>query len=237
MSLRSRQISILRRPKTRPVYGDFDIEPHTAHLELLRDISNISDERLFIFLKTQLRHFGVVFCLFGNHEPYGTSFPAAKASMRSFQHAMHASRKNDSCLGEFVFLDQTRYDLTSHCAVLGCTLFSRIRPEQIVPVQLFWSDFSNIENWKLEDHNEAHASDVSWVNRQGASIMRQEPSRTIVIFTHHSQQWSRRHFIRNTKLMLCRYSLDLRRTSQLLHAHSQKSGASSEEEEKTCMYP
>ena len=85
-----------------------------------------------------------------------------------------------------MFLDQTRYDLTSHCAVLGCTLFSRIRPEQIVPVQLFWSDFSNIENWKLEDHNEAHASDVSWVNRQGASIMRQEPSRTIVIFTHHS---------------------------------------------------
>ncbi|EFX01979.1 hypothetical protein CMQ_5050 [Grosmannia clavigera kw1407] len=40
--------------------------------------------RLFTFLEEQLRRYWNVFFLLGNHEPTGTSWPAAKATVRSF---------------------------------------------------------------------------------------------------------------------------------------------------------
>jgi hypothetical protein len=177
----------LETPQIRPTYGDFEIEPRTPHLALLGDIGNVCDERLFLFLETQLRRFQIVFFLLGNHEPYGMSFPAARTTMKSFENKMRALRKmSDPGVGEFIFLDQTRYDITSDCTILGCTLFSQILSEQIMPVQMFVSDFSNIEDWTPDRHCEAHTSDLSWLNLQVSSLIRQEPSRSILIFTHHS---------------------------------------------------
>lgn len=177
----------LETPQIRPTYGDFEIEPRAPHLALLGDIGNVCDERLFLFLEKQLRQFQIVFFLLGNHEPYGTSFPTARATIKSFENKMKASRRtSDPGVGEFVFLDQTRYDLTSRHTILGCTLFSEVLPEQIVPVQMFVSDFTNIESWTVDNHCEAHASDLSWLNLQVSSLMLQEPSRSIIIFTHHS---------------------------------------------------
>jgi hypothetical protein len=177
----------LETPQTRPTYGDFEIEPRAPYLALLGDIGNVCDERLFNFLETQLRRFQIVFFVLGNHEPYGTSFIAAKATVKSFENKIRASRETlYPGFGEFIFLDQTRYDVTSHCTILGCTLFSKVLPEQIMPVKMFVSDFSNIKDWTVDNHCEAHTSDLSWLNLQVSSLMQQEPSRSILIFTHHS---------------------------------------------------
>jgi Calcineurin-like phosphoesterase len=177
----------LETPLARPSYDDFaaTITPQSPYLALLGDIGYTCDTRLFEFLEEQLRHFQIVFFLLGNHEPYGTSFPAAKALVKTFaarMDVMHGS----SNIGRFVFLDRTGFEIDEGMTVLGCTLFSRVSEEQVNTVRMFVTDFSSIEDWDVCDHNKAHDSDVEWLNAQVKSITENEPARKIVIFTHHS---------------------------------------------------
>lgn len=178
----------LETPSARPSYDDFaaEITPQSPYLALLGDIGYACDTRLFEFLETQLHHFQIVFFLLGNHEAYGTSFPAAKGLVEAFAARIGEERRLSKEIGRFVFLDQTRYDLEERITVLGCTLFSRISEEQAETVKMFVADFSRIENWEIHDRNKAHESDVNWLNAQVKSITQEEPERTVVIFTHHS---------------------------------------------------
>ncbi|KAF7511269.1 hypothetical protein GJ744_004834 [Endocarpon pusillum] len=177
----------LETPLARPTYDDFaaTITPKSPCLALLGDIGYACDPRLFSFLEDQLHNFQTVFFLLGNHEAYGTSFPAAKALVESFAVRIDEVRCT-SDIGKFVFLDQTRYDFEEGITVLGCTLFSRIPEQQADTTKMFVTDFSSIENWGVYHHNKAHESDLSWLNAQVDSIMAKEPGRTVVIFTHHS---------------------------------------------------
>ena len=177
----------LETPQARPTYEDFKIQPECQHLGLLGDIGNIWDSRLFSFLKDQLAKFEIVFYLLGNHEAYGTTVLAARRTVRAFEHEMEELRSLPGpTMGRFIFLDQTRFDLTDSMTVLGCTLFSRISNDQRESVALFCSDFSEIEDWTIDTHNSAHQADVAWLNSQINNIARHEPHRNIVVFTHHS---------------------------------------------------
>ena len=51
---------------------------------------------------------------------------------------------------------------------------------------MFVTGFCGIENWKIHDQNKAHESDLNWLNAQVKRIMKEEPERMVVIFTHHS---------------------------------------------------
>jgi hypothetical protein len=101
--------------------------------------------------------------------------------MRNFQAAM-----DKRSLGKFVFLDQTRYDVTKDLTVLGCTLFSHISLQQEFAVESRMVDFKDILRWSVEYHNSAHKSDLQWLNAQVSKIAQDEAQRRIVIFTHHS---------------------------------------------------
>ncbi|TVY41381.1 Uncharacterized protein LSUB1_G003254 [Lachnellula subtilissima] len=177
----------LGTPQTRPTYQDFEIPPECQYLALLGDIGVIGDNRLFDFLEKQLRSFEVVFYLLGNHEPFGITRLEAQTSVRAFEHKMEELRSSSgSNLGKFVFLDQTRYDLTEEVTVLGCTLFSHISNDQRESVSLFCSDFSEIQDWTVDTHNAAHRSDLRWLDTQVEHITQHEPRRKILVFTHHS---------------------------------------------------
>ncbi|KAL9630489.1 MAG: hypothetical protein Q9164_006385, partial [Protoblastenia rupestris] len=176
----------LETPFARQTYEEFNIERCSPYLVLLGDIGHIYDDRLFIFLERQLRQFDTVFYLIGNHEPYGMTLPDAKAKIEAFARKMEQLRTTTSILGTFVHLDKTRYDITDSFTILGCTLHSNILPEQKGQVRLFVSDFSNIKDWTIAQHNEAHVSDLIWLNSQVMEIQRTESGRKIVIFTHHS---------------------------------------------------
>ncbi|TVY89183.1 Uncharacterized protein LAWI1_G005617 [Lachnellula willkommii] len=177
----------LETPQARPTYQDFEIAPECQYLALLGDIGNVVDNRLFEFLESQLRSFKVVFYLLGNHEPFGMTQLDAQTTVRAFGHKMEELRSSaGSTLGKFVFLDQTRYDLTEEVTVLGCTLFSQIANDQRESVSLFCSDFSEIHDWTADAHNAAHQSDLRWLNTQVGHIVQHEPHREILVFTHHS---------------------------------------------------
>ncbi|KAL2004944.1 hypothetical protein VTN00DRAFT_2794 [Thermoascus crustaceus] len=179
--------------ETHPSYDHFTFEKTARYLALLGDIGHIQNEGLFSFLEIQLSRYTTVFFLLGNHEPYHMSIDTARSKMRAFEskmnriHAIDTDPSTPTMLtGRFVFLDKTRHDLDESVTILGCTLFSRITPEQGRQVSARMMDFKETLDWDVDAHNLAHEADLSWLNAQVSHIEDAEPHRQIVIFTHHS---------------------------------------------------
>ncbi|KAK0117570.1 hypothetical protein ONS95_011906 [Cadophora gregata] len=172
-------------------YNVFEV-PHLApYLALIGDIGEVKDAEYFTFIEKQLPNFEIVFVLFGNHEPYSSDWTTAKHKMKQFETDMAVKAVNGS-LGKLVFLDQTRCDLSPEVTILGCTLHSKILPEQMDHVSFGLNDFYYIADWTVEHHNQAHTADLAWLNQQVIAISPEEPSRKIMILTHHSPTTSPR---------------------------------------------
>lgn len=167
-------------------YDIFTITPTAPYLALLGDIGYVKDEGFFEFLRKQLANFQIVFLVLGNHEPYGSSWCEAKSAVRKFEQDMDTLFQRGEVKGKFVFLDQTRYDISSTVTVLGCTLFSNVIPEETERVSFGLNDFYRIkDDWSVEKHVEAHLSHLAWLNTQVDSISREEPDRKVIILTHY----------------------------------------------------
>lgn len=188
----------LESPKAYDVY---QIKPNALYLALLGDIGCVSDPGYLAFLATQLSQFRVVFHLLGNHEPYGSTWPAVLATLREFQQDNRRQRaaaptsaspreqpQTTSVVGEYVLLDRDEFHPpgNSNLVVLGCTLFSHVAPPSLQDASLGLNDFCRIGDWTVEQHVEAHARDLAWLNERVAAIARESPGCRIVIFTHHS---------------------------------------------------
>ncbi|KAJ5096663.1 hypothetical protein N7456_007384 [Penicillium angulare] len=167
-------------------YDVFQIPPKAPFLALLGDIGVVTDDGFFPFIEKQLEQFRIVFFLLGNHEPYHSTWNETKERIHTFSTLIEDRRSRDEQLGRFVFLDQTRYDLSSDITILGCTLFSKVAEEHSESVSFGLNDFYYIQDWTVENHSAAHEEDLKWLNRQVERIATEEPQRTIIIFTHHS---------------------------------------------------
>jgi hypothetical protein len=99
---------------------------------------------------------------------------------------MHNSQSTNKSQGQFIFLDCTRYDLSDHITILGCTLWSHIPPTASEMVGRYLNDFRKIHQWSVEEHNLAHFAHAQWLDRECAKIKSEEPKRQIVIFTHYA---------------------------------------------------
>lgn len=146
--------------ETHPSY-EYDFPKTAPHLALLGDIGHVATEHLIQFLVRQLLRYRTVFFLLGNHEPYHISWEYARERMHRFVRNTARLREKDTSIGEFVFLDKTRYDLTDQFTVLGCTLFSNVPTEQATAVQSRMFDFRDILNWDVGDHVDAHLEDLA----------------------------------------------------------------------------
>lgn len=165
-------------------YDLFEIEPTAPYLALLGDIGNTRDSGLYDFLRSMLEKFEVVFFVAGNHEPYHSDWPTARKVLTDFATEVNAGPPEGS--GKFVFLDQTRYDLSDKVTILGCVLYSAVDEENRAGVSMSLNDFYQTKNWTIEDHCNAHASDLEWLNSQISEVSEKEPQRRIAVFTHHS---------------------------------------------------
>ena len=163
-------------------YESFDIPPRAPYLCLLGDIGRAVDDKLFAFLENQLRVFKIVCFLLGNHEAYSSSYSFAKERFTVFQKSCDERRDT---LGKFILFDQTRYDIDNVTTILGCTLYSNVTAEQYDHIRFGLNDFYRIENWSVEQHNDAHKSDVEWLRAQLMEI-KKEPDRRVMVLTHHS---------------------------------------------------
>jgi hypothetical protein len=89
-------------------------------------------------------------------------------------------------MGDLIFLDRTRYDMSNRLTILGCTLWSHVSPEAEINVKQQLNDFYQVKDWTLEKYLRAHAEDVAWLNSQIQMIREAEPHRDVVIFSHHA---------------------------------------------------
>ncbi|KAJ5725337.1 uncharacterized protein N7483_006694 [Penicillium malachiteum] len=153
-------------------YDVFEIPPKAPYLALLGDIGVVADEGFFPFIETQLRQFKIFFFLLGNHEPYHLTWKETSQKIHDFTTSINDRRSEDNPFGKFVFLDQTRFDLSPSITILGCTLFSRVADQY--------------REQTVEDHTAAYEADLKWLNDQVTQITSEEPQHTIIIFTHHS---------------------------------------------------
>ncbi|KAJ5902767.1 hypothetical protein N7495_003295 [Penicillium taxi] len=166
-------------------YDIFQVKPRAPYLALIGDIGYVKDEGFFHFIRKQIEAFRIVFLVLGNHEPYHSNWAQTKLRVKIFESQLNESFKRGETSGQFVFLDQTRYDLSPTLSILGCTLFSQIAQTQMEGVSYGLNDFYHISDWSVEAHQEAHQTDLEWLNREVKSISRLEPSRKIVVLTHY----------------------------------------------------
>ncbi|EZF30666.1 hypothetical protein H109_06955 [Trichophyton interdigitale MR816] len=176
--------------ETHPAY-DFVIERTAPYLALLGDIGHLEHDQFFPFIEELLSRFEIVFLLFGNHEPQSYSMDTARRKVTAFQDRLSSRsspcpRPPSASTGRFVFLSQTRFDVSDSLTVLGCTLYSHILPQQDQAVAARMSDFKMIPGWTTETHNRAHDADLAWLNAQVREIEQREPHRRIAIFSHHA---------------------------------------------------
>jgi len=113
------------------------------------------------WIQQQLSNFRLVFFVLGNHEPYHSKWADAKSKLSRFGNDMRKGFLEGKIAGEFIILDQTRYDLSPSVTILGCTLFSGITPEQIQSVSYGLNDFYRIEDWSVDLHRRAHYADLN----------------------------------------------------------------------------
>lgn len=89
-------------------------------------------------------------------------------------------------LGEFIFLDRTRYDLSDRVTILGCTLWSYVPSSHAAEImRAGLNDFRRVDNWSPEDYRAAHLKDVEWLNDTCRGLRENEPHRQVAVFTHH----------------------------------------------------
>jgi len=177
------------RPKgigVQPGYSVFECAPSARILALLGDIGLVSHGGLYEFLERQLHKYRHILFVMGNHEGYRSTYNHARQELQEFSSRMRAQRLSDPTLGTFIFLDQTRFDLSEHVTVLGCTLWSAIPPASFEAVGRNLNDFHAVQHWTIEDHNNAHTADLDWLTNECATIRAQEPHRRIIVLTHHA---------------------------------------------------
>lgn len=158
-------------------YSTFSFPTTAPNLILAGDIGALSDYDAYLdFLHAQTTRHDRVFLVLGNHEFYGLDFATALATARKLE-------KEPRLGGKVYFLQQTRIDLPGAITILGCTLWSNVPDEAKEIVANKVNDFRRIENWTVDDHNDAHKSDLNWLRAELDSI---GPGRSVIVVTHHA---------------------------------------------------
>jgi hypothetical protein len=169
-------------------YHNFSLDPKARYLCLLGDIGLVKDAGLFTFLRGLLEKTPnlIILYVMGNHEPYQMSIEQARRILQEFAasiaHEYPGSKR-------FIFLHRQRYNVNPSVTVLGCTLWTRIVPEQMSAVSKVLTDYhpsNGIRDWGPHEHLEEHEKDVKWLNAEVARLEQEEPEREIVVLTHHS---------------------------------------------------
>ena len=77
-------------------------------------------------------------------------------------------------------------DLSPTLTILGATLWARLNPDDFDILRWSVTDFKAIKEFSTDRFIELHKTDLSWLNAQVEKIRTEEPTRSVIIFTHHA---------------------------------------------------
>ncbi|KAL1304327.1 hypothetical protein AAFC00_000729 [Neodothiora populina] len=162
-------------------YADYIIVPTAPYLVLAGDVGSLAEyEHLLSFLRRHIMSYKRIFYVLGNHEFHGTSSDAGIVSARILE--------SEACLnGRVTILHRDRVDLEdADITLLGCTLWSHIPPSARHAVENKVKDYRHIDGWSVDVHNAQHVQDVEWLKSQLHKIHIEDPSRKVMVVTHHA---------------------------------------------------
>ena len=162
-------------------YASFHLLVSAPDLILGGDIGRLIDYDVFLgFLDRQAQSFERVFWVLGNHEFYGISYEQGLKQAQKLQ-------DEPAVAGKVFLLHRTRHELKgTNMTILGCTLWSRIPACSTDIVREKVKDFRKIRDWTVANHNAAFQEEVDWLRSQIESIRTEQPSREIMVITHHA---------------------------------------------------
>ncbi|KND94870.1 hypothetical protein TOPH_00534 [Tolypocladium ophioglossoides CBS 100239] len=180
-------------------YAGFDFPVTAPYLVLAGDVGCLADYDAYLgFLRRQTERYTRVFLVLGNHEFYGLDFATGLRIAQKME-------DEPSLGGKLCLLQQTRADIGgSSVTILGCTLWSSVPAEDRDIVTSKVADFRNIKDWIVEDHNNAHRSDLRWLKAELQTLRSELGSiseqayhetgavnaapteRSVVVITHHA---------------------------------------------------
>jgi len=162
-------------------YSDFQIPATAPYLVLAGDVGRLQDYQNYLrFLQRQCDKFEMVLLVLGNHEFYGLS--------RSEGLALATKLEGEDILdGKLKILHRRRVDISPSITILGCTLHSHIRPENEDFIGQKVRDFQRIRDWTVQDHNNEHNRDVTWLRNEIRAIRLHEKQldRRVIVVTHY----------------------------------------------------
>jgi hypothetical protein len=155
-------------------YDTYTITPQAPYLLLCGDIGLFAQLPLFIsFLWRISNDFLHVFLVLGNHEFYRVSRSAG------LQTADEMERQLD---GKLTVLHRRRVDI-GDVTLLGCTLHSKLDPEQVHRITMGLNDFALVGEWGPAEYMREHEADLMWLK---AELEEVEEGRRVIVATHHA---------------------------------------------------
>jgi len=87
--------------------------------------------------------------------------------MRLSNFAAHTQkrREGEPTLGEFIFLDKTRYDLSDTVTILGCTFWSNLDPTAETKIAMSINEFYIVKDWSIESYKKSDTEDIQMALR------------------------------------------------------------------------
>lgn len=140
-----------------------------AYLLLAGDIGKPNDNRYLYLLQWCTRRYNKIFIICGNHEFYENDKNNALNEMCTM------CKKFDNVF----FLNQNVYT-TETSIIFGCTLWTKLNPDEINYIHQVYNDFNfikdvNIDNW--------HDSDLQWLTQMLDYY--KDDTRAKIVITHH----------------------------------------------------
>lgn len=150
--------------------------PVTApNLCLLGDIGNPGTATYRAFLHAQAERYDRVFVIKGNHSCYGRTVEEADNLIAQVC-AEHP--------GKLLYLNKTAFNFDQNYAILGCTLWSHVTPQQRLMVYSMVADHRYITEWSVTRNNEVHAAELEWL--QSAIAQLEQAGKQAIVMTHHA---------------------------------------------------
>ncbi|OCK73265.1 hypothetical protein K432DRAFT_430686, partial [Lepidopterella palustris CBS 459.81] len=154
---------------------EFDIPKSAPNLILAGDIGRLSDIDRYAAFLSKCQQFERILLVPGNHEFYGSSR----------EQGIKLAKRLEDGIPNLTIMNRKRVDI-GNITILGCTLHSRISSNARKTM-----DFSRIFGWTVQNHNEEHDRDVSWLKNAVELISVKNPAQRIIVVTHYAPSFEK----------------------------------------------
>lgn len=159
--------------------NNFNISKNADYIALCGDIGYPGDNSFKKIIKMCSKKFKKVFLISGNHEYYNSDILSTHKKIE----------KVTSSYDNVFFLNNTIYNISNDCIILGTTLWSYIEDDYKYLIETSINDYKLIkkDNRKLtvDDTNKLFLENKKWIE----DVLKENKHKKIIVLTHHAPSY------------------------------------------------